>query len=52
MAWTEVITSDNTWAIQNNLYVVAGYWEDGYVVDTTNTWLNNSESSNTWIVIG
>lgn len=52
MAWNEVIDTDNTWLDRSSLYVFTGYWEEGYVVDSPNQWNNQSESSNTWVVIG
>lgn len=52
MAWNEVIDTDNTWLVKSTLYVLTGYWEEGYVVDSPNQWNNQSESSNTWVVIG
>jgi len=52
MTWTDVIDTDNTWLDRSNLYVFEGYWQDGYVVDTPNQWNEQSESSNTWVVIG
>jgi hypothetical protein len=52
MTWTDVINTDNTWLDRSLLYVLAGYWQDGYVVDNENQWSEQSESSNTWVVIG
>ena len=52
MAWNEVIDTDNTWLVRSTLYVLTGYWEEGYVVDNENQWSEQSESSNTWVVIG
>lgn len=52
MTWTDVTGSTNTWEDKNLLYVFTGYWEEGYVVDSPNQWNNQSESSNTWVVIG
>ena len=52
MTWTEVTNTDNTWTDRSFLYVLTGYWQDGYVVDNENQWSEQSESSNTWVVIG
>lgn len=48
MAWNEVIESSNDWNIINNLYVLEGYWDEGYVLNSQYTWDAQSESSNTW----
>lgn len=52
MTLTEVTNTNNTWQEKNTLYVLSGYWQDGYVVNTPNQWNEQSESSNTWVVIG
>jgi hypothetical protein len=41
--WTELI---------KQLYVVTGYWDNGYVVDEPNDWDTSSQTSNTWTTIG
>lgn len=41
--WTELI---------KQLYVVAGYWDYGYVVDDPNQWSESTQTSNTWTTIG
>lgn len=52
MTWNNVTGSTNTWGVKILLYVLEGYWQDGYVVDSENQWAEPSESSNTWVVIG
>jgi hypothetical protein len=52
MTWNNVTESSNTWENKNPLYVVEGYWQEGYVLDTENQWDDQEESSNTWVVIG
>lgn len=52
MTWTNVTESNNTWENKNLLYVIVGYWQEGYVLDSENQWEEQPESSNTWAVIG
>lgn len=52
MTWNDVTESANTWEDRNLLYVLDGYWNDGYVVAREYQWEETSESSNTWVVIG
>lgn len=48
MTWTVVTEISNTWDSYNSDYVVSGYWIDGYVVNTENSWDNDTEVTNTW----
>ena len=53
MSWNEITQSDNNWDdINYYLYVLSGYWEDGYTVDSPSQWTDDPYSSNTWVVIG
>ena len=53
MAWNEVVESNNIWYDVNyRLYVLPDYWVDGYTDDLPASWTEQSESSNTWTVIG
>lgn len=53
MAWNDIIESNNEWnTVDYNLYVLTDYWVDGYTDDLPNTWTEQSDSSNTWTVIG
>ena len=53
MTWTDVTESSNTWdLVDYRLYVLVGYWDDGYTVEENQQWSDVSESNNTWVVIG
>lgn len=50
--WNAVTQTSNTWDdAANPLYVVAGYWVDGYVEDNANQWTTSSFTSNSWTTI-
>ncbi len=50
--WNSVNQTSNTWAdAANPLYVVAGYWVDGYTLDQDNQWTSSSFSTNSWTII-
>lgn len=47
--WNQVTETTNTWSdIANQLYVLSGYWVDGYTVDNENQWTAVSQTSNSW----
>lgn len=53
MSWNEITQSDDNWdEINYYLYVLSGYWEDGYTIDSPSEWVDDPYSSNTWVVIG
>ena len=50
--WTDTAITSNTWIYSDNLlYVDIGYWENGYV-DNSTQWTNVTANSNTWDIQG
>lgn len=46
--WANVAVGTNTWTDTNNsLYVLDGYWVNGYV-DGVSAWIDVTVNSNTW----
>lgn len=48
--WNKETENVNTWDEKNfQIYVLDGYWQAGYVVDSKEQWVENSTNQNVWV---